>query len=115
MIDKNKKHKFATNVSVIETQNIKEFAAKTGNVYESIAILSKRADQISGEVKEELHAKLKEFSSHTDNLEEVHENREQIEISRFYERLPHPTIVATREFTEDELYIRYPDDESTEA
>ena len=113
-MDKNKKHKYALNVSVIETQNIKEFAAKTGNVYESISIIAKRADQISGEVKEELLSKLKEFSSHTDNLEEVHENREQIEISRFYERLPHPSIVATNEFLEDGLQVRYPDEEIAE-
>lgn len=117
MIDKHKKHRYAAPTSVIETQNVTEFVNRTGNIYESIAIISKRADQISSEIKEELSGKLKEFSTHTDNLEEVHENREQIEMSRFYEKLPHPTIVSVSEFVNRELEHRYPseDDDDTIA
>ena len=80
------------------TRDMADFREKTGNVYESIAIMGKRANQISVEIKEELKKKLDEFSSSSDNLEEVFENREQIEISRYYERLPKPTLIATQEF-----------------
>ena len=79
---------------------------KTGNVYEMVNIIAKRANQISVEVKEELSKKLQEFASYTDNLEEVFENREQIEISRYYERLPKPVSVATQEFIDGKLYFR---------
>jgi hypothetical protein len=71
--------------------------------------VSKRANQISADLKLELHGKLEDFASHTDTLEEIHENREQIEISKFYEKLPHPTILATKEFQEDQLTHRYND------
>lgn len=81
---------------------------KTGNLYESVAIIAKRANQIAQEMKEELSNKLQEFASHTDNLEEIFENREQIEISRFYERLPKPTAIALQEFLEDKIYYRNP-------
>ena len=81
---------------------------KTGNVYEMVNIIAKRANQISVEVKEELSKKLQEFASYTDNLEEVFENREQIEISRYYERLPKPVSVATQEFIDGKLYFRRP-------
>lgn len=91
---------------LIETQNLEEMARETGNVYEAIYVISKRANQISKEIKEELHSKLEDFASHTDNLEEIHENREQIEISKFYEKLPHPTILATKEFQNHELSTR---------
>ena len=90
------------------TRDMQDFRDKTGNVYESIAIMGKRANQISVEMKEELKKKLDEFSSSSDNLEEVFENREQIEISRFYERLPKPTLIAAQEFAEDEVYYRNP-------
>ena len=90
------------------TRDMQDFRDKTGNVYESIAIMGKRANQISVEIKEELKKKLDEFSSSTDNLEEVFENREQIEISRFYERLPKPTLLAAQEFSEDQVYFRNP-------
>jgi DNA-directed RNA polymerase subunit K/omega len=80
--------------------------AKTGNVYESIAIIAKRANQINITMKEELHNKLEEFASHTDSLEEIHENKEQIEISRAYERMPNPSLLATQEFMEDKVYYR---------
>lgn len=81
---------------------------KTGNLYESVAIIAKRANQIAQEMKEELSNKLQEFASHTDNLEEIFENREQIEISKFYERLPKPTAIALQEFLEDKIYYRNP-------
>jgi DNA-directed RNA polymerase subunit K/omega len=80
--------------------------ARTGNLYESIAIISKRANQINISVKEELHNKLEEFASHTDSLEEIHENKEQIEISKAYERMPNPALLATTEFQEDKIYYR---------
>ena len=85
-----------------------DFRDKTGNVYESIAIMGKRSNQISVEIKEELKKKLDEFSSSSDNMEEVFENREQIEISRYYERLPKPTLIAAQEFLEDKVYHRNP-------
>ena len=90
------------------TRDMQDFRDKTGNVYESIAIMGKRANQISVEIKEELKKKLDEFSSSSDNLEEVFENREQIEISRFYERLPKSTLIAAQEFIEDQVYYRNP-------
>jgi DNA-directed RNA polymerase subunit K/omega len=110
-MDKIKKHRLSTTNSFIETQNVNDFANRTGNMYESLVIIAKRSDQISKELKEELHSKLEEFASTTDNLEEVFENREQIEISRFYERLPHPTLLSTKEFQEDAIYWRSPEEE----
>ncbi|MBE6209097.1 MAG: DNA-directed RNA polymerase subunit omega [Rikenellaceae bacterium] len=80
--------------------------APTGNIYESVNIIAKRANQISTEIKKELMRKLDDFSSSTDSLEETFENREQIEISRYYERLPKPAIIATEEFLDDEIYFR---------
>jgi DNA-directed RNA polymerase subunit K/omega len=81
---------------------------KTGNVYESISVIAKRANQISAQLKEELTSKLNEFASDSDTLEEVFENREQIEISAFYERLPKPVMIATEEFLNDKVYFRNP-------
>lgn len=95
----------------VETKSTTEIKSKTGNLYESIAVIAKRANQINISVKEELHSKLEEFASHTDNLEEVHENKEQIEISRFYERMANPAIQATQEFLEDKIYFRRNDDD----
>lgn len=80
----------------------------TGNLYESVAIISKRANQLSAQLKEELVAKLEEFASDHDNLEEIFENREQIEISKYYESLPKPTIRAIEEFLEEKVYHRNP-------
>ena len=94
------------------TRNIGDLEEKTGNVYESIVILSKRANQINAELKEELTSKLEEFASSTDNLGEVFENREQIEVSRFYERLPKPGAMSMQEFEEDKIYWRKPDSET---
>lgn len=90
------------------TRDTREIDEKTGNLYESVAIISKRANQISSQVKEELVAKLDEFASDHDNLEEIFENREQIEISKFYESLPKPTILAIEEFLDDKVYFRNP-------
>jgi len=108
-MDKSKRIKMTQINPFIETQNMEKLAKKTQNTYESIAVIAKRANQISGDLKMELHSKLEDFASHTDTLEEIHENREQIEISKFYEKLPHPTILATKEFQEDQLTHRYND------
>ncbi len=93
------------------TRDVKELEAQTGNVYESIVIVSKRANQISTELKEELSLKLEEFATTQDSLEEVFENREQIEISKFYERLPKPHSIATQEMLDDEIYFRRHDEQ----
>jgi len=92
--------------NVVDTKDINQIKSKTGNVYESIAIISKRANQINIALKEELHNKLEEFASHTDSLEEIHENKEQIEISKAYEKMPNPALLATQEFMEDKVYYR---------
>lgn len=93
------------------TRNIDNFDASTGNIYESVIICTRRANQISVEMKQELNSKLEEFASFNDNLEEVFENREQIEISKFYERLPKPTLISLAEFEEGKIYYRNPDKE----
>lgn len=90
----------------VETRDLNDLKEKTGNVYGSIAIIAKRANQINISIKEELHNKLEEFATHTDSLEEIHENKEQIEISRAYERMPNPALLATQEFMEDKVYFR---------
>ena len=95
----------------IETRDVQELKSKTGNLYESISIIGRRASQINISLKEELHNKLEEFASHTDSLEEIHENKEQIEISRAYERMPNPALLATQEFMEDKVYFRKGEDE----
>ena len=95
------------------TRDIMNLCKDTGNIYETIAIIGKRANQISMEIKQELSKKLQEFASSTDNLDEVFENREQIEISRFYERLPKPSLIATQEFIEGKVYYRNPAAETT--
>lgn len=98
-------------LSVIEAKNLADIKKKTGNLYESINIIAKRSNQINISIKEELHNKLEEFASHTDTLEEIHENKEQIEISKAYERMPNPAILATQEFMEDKIYFRKNDDD----
>ena len=90
------------------TRNIMDLCDETGNIYESVAIISKRANQIAVEIKQDLNKKLQEFASYNDSLEEVFENREQIEISRYYEKLPKPTLIATEEFIEKSIYWRDP-------
>jgi DNA-directed RNA polymerase subunit K/omega len=91
------------------TRDILDLEDKTGNIYESIVAISKRANQISVEIKEELNQKLQEFASSNDNLEEIFENREQIEISKHYERMAKPSSIATQEMMEDKIYMRQPE------
>ena len=92
------------------TRDTVEMEANTSNIYESIVMMSKRSNQLSVELKEELTQKLQEFASTTDNLEEIFENREQIEISRFYERLPKPVAIAMQELLNDNIYSRMPEE-----
>ncbi len=98
-------------VNTAETKNLTDLKNKTGNLYESIAIIAKRANQINITLKEELHNKLEEFATHTDSLEEIHENKEQIEISKAYERMPNAALMATQEFMEDKVYYRKNEDD----
>lgn len=100
-----------TTSNVVETKNLVDIKNKTGNIYESIAIVGKRANQINIVLKEELHNKLEEFASHTDSLEEIHENKEQIEISRAYEKMPNPALLATQEFLDNKIYYRRNDND----
>jgi DNA-directed RNA polymerase subunit K/omega len=93
------------------TRDVRELDKSTDNIYESIVIISKRANQIANNLKEELHGKLAEFASSNDNLEEVFENREQIEISKHYERMPKPSLIAVDEFLHDKVYYRNPSKE----
>lgn len=93
------------------TQDILDLCEDTGNIYESVAIIAKRANQISVDLKNELSKKLQEFATSNDNLDEVFENREQIEISKFYEALPKPTAMAIDEFVNDKVYWRKPEKE----
>lgn len=90
------------------TRNIMDLCEETGNIYESVAIIAKRSNQIAAEIKQDLNKKLTEFASYNDSLEEVFENREQIEISRYYEKLPKPTLLATQEFIDGNVYYRDP-------
>ncbi|MFZ4581255.1 MAG: DNA-directed RNA polymerase subunit omega [Paludibacter sp.] len=90
------------------SRDMNVLSENVGNVYETVKIIAKRANQITAEVKSELDKKLQEFSSLSENIEEVFENREQIEISRHYEKLPKPTLVATQEFIEEKVYYRNP-------
>lgn len=100
-----KKTKAPTNTV---TRNIMELCDPTDNIYESVAIIGKRSNQISQDLKQELNKKLSEFANYNDSLEEVFENREQIEISRYYEKMPKATLIATEEFLENEIYWHDP-------
>ena len=104
-------YKKSVAASTTITRDLNKMDIETGNIYETVLIISKRSNQISSELKEELNHKLEEFASFTDNLEEVFENREQIEISRYYERLPKPTLIAAEEFINHEIYYRNPTEE----
>ncbi|MCH5169345.1 MAG: DNA-directed RNA polymerase subunit omega [Prevotellaceae bacterium] len=95
------------------TRDVMNLCNETGNIYESVVIIGKRANQISADIKQELSKKLSEFASTQDSLDEVFENREQIEISRFYEKLPKATLMATQEFVEGNIYHRNPSKESS--
>ena len=101
-------HKKSNAETNTATRDLRVFEAKTGNIYESTVVVAKRASQINLELKEELTNKLAEFASHTDNLEEVFENREQIEVSKYYERQPKPHAVAIQEFLDEKIYFRNP-------
>ncbi|MDO4196400.1 MAG: DNA-directed RNA polymerase subunit omega [Prevotellaceae bacterium] len=107
-----KKSKAPTNTV---TRNIMDLCEETENIYESVAIIGKRANQIAAEIKQDLSKRLSEFASYNDSLEEVFENREQIEISRYYEKLPKPSLLATEEFVEDNVYYRDPSKEQQEV
>ncbi|MEM1324587.1 MAG: DNA-directed RNA polymerase subunit omega [Bacteroidota bacterium] len=93
----------------VSARDVQDLASKTANIYETLNVVSKRAKQLSVDLKHELHQKLEDFAVSTDTIEEVTENKEQIEISKFYERLPSPTIIATTELLNDELFYRYKD------
>lgn len=93
------------------TRDLRDLDRTTDNIYESIVVMSKRANQISNNIKEELSQKLSEFTSSNDNLEEVFENREQIEISKYYEKMPKPSLIAVQEFLEGKVYYRNPSKE----
>ncbi|WP_207424042.1 DNA-directed RNA polymerase subunit omega [Desertivirga brevis] len=93
------------------TRDVRQLDQTTGNLYESLVVIAKRANQISANLKEELHNKLSEFASSNDNLEEVFENREQIEISKHYERMPKPNLIAMDEFLNGKVYYRNPSKE----
>lgn len=90
------------------TRNTELFSEGTGNIYETVAILSKRANQIATDMKRELHKKIEEFSSGIDTMDEIYENREQIEVVRHYEQMPKPTLQATQEYLDGEIYFRNP-------
>ncbi|MBL7772636.1 MAG: DNA-directed RNA polymerase subunit omega [Chitinophagaceae bacterium] len=95
----------------IEARDLQSLQDKTGNIYQSIAIVAKRANQINSKIKDELHRKLEEFGSLNDNLEEISENKEQIEISRFYERMANPAIQATHELLNEKIYFKQKDEQ----
>jgi len=97
------------------TRDLEKIAKKSGNIYKSLITIAKRSNQISAEMREELTKKLAEFASTTDNLEEIFENREQIEISKFYESLPKPVAIAIQEYLEDKVYIRDANEAVTEV
>lgn len=96
------------------TRDLRDLDKTTDNIYESIVVMSKRANQISNNIKEELSQKLSEFTSANDNLEEIFENREQIEISKHYEKMPKPSLIAVQEFLEGKIYYRNPSKEPKE-
>ena len=91
----------------IRARDVKGLASGLGNIYETLSIISVRARSLSVDIKQELHGKLDEFAIHTDTIEEIHENKEQIEISKFYERLPSPVVIATQEYIDGHLEFRY--------
>ena len=99
-------HKKTQASSSTETRNIQELSEKTGNIYQTVSIISKRAIQVNREIKEELIAKLEEFATPSESIDEIFENSEQIEVSKFYERLPKGTLISIQEWLEDKIYHR---------
>lgn len=98
----------------VQARNIAELIENTGNVYEALCIISKRALQISVDLKHELHNKLEEFAVNSDTIEEIHENKEQIEISKFYERLPNPVLIATDEYLKGEIHHSFKENKDSD-
>lgn len=98
----------------VRARDIRALAQSTGNLYEAVSVISKRSNQLNMEVKKELHFKLEEFAVNTDTIEEVHENKEQIEISKFYEKMPNPAILATEEYLNKGLKFRYAEEVARE-
>ncbi len=107
------KSKRPSNTTV--TRNTAEFSKLTDNIYETVVMLSKRANQIAVEEKKEIHKKIEEFSTNFDSMDDIYENREQIEVVRHFERMPKPVLVATQEYINDEIYYRNPAKETPEA
>jgi DNA-directed RNA polymerase subunit K/omega len=107
-MENNKEKQVMPVPSTTITRDLRQLDTHTNNVYESIVVISKRANQIASDIKEELHSKLADFATANDNLEEVFENREQIEISKHYERMPKPSLLAIDEFLNDKVYYRIP-------
>ncbi len=99
----------------IQARDIQALVKKTGSIYEAINIMAQRAAQLNNDIKAELHEKLDEFASHSDTIEEVQENKEQIEISKFYEKLPNSVIIAINEFSNNQLEFKYREDEMSHA
>lgn len=91
----------------LKARNLQEMSFKAKNIYEAISVIEKRARQLNTDIKNELQGKLEEFAVTTDTIEEIQENKEQIEISKFYEKLPNPTLIATEEYLEDQLDYYY--------
>lgn len=106
------KYRNTNAANTTKTYNKLEIEDPTNNIYEAISIISKRSSQINSEIKKELHDKLDEFATHNDSLEEIFENKEQIEVSRFYEKLPKPYAIAVQEWLDDKIYFRDTDSES---
>ena len=93
----------------VRARDLSQLVKDTGNIYEALAIITKRSKQLSVDIKHELHQKLEEFAVSSDTIEEINENKEQIEISKFYERLPNPAIIANEEYLDGDIYYRYQD------
>ena len=100
-----------TTASTTVTRDIAEMESRIGNIYETVSVIAKRANQVSAELKEEITHRLSEFTTQSDNLEEVFENREQIELSRQYERMPKPSLIAIQEYLDGNVYFRNPANE----
>ena len=98
--------------STCVTRQKDQFYIGTGNIYETVAIMAKRSDQIAAEMKSELNKKIEEYTTSNDSLEEVFENKEQIEVAKYYEKLPKPTLIAVNEFLNDRIYYRNPNKEN---
>jgi len=98
----------------VQARDVKALVADTHNIYETINVISQRANQLAADIKSELLEKLEDFASHSDTIEEVHENKEQIEISKFYEKLPNPVLIAIEEFIAGDIHYEFKNQEGTE-